>query len=446
MQCSPISLCSPRAVLDLQTTAGNRATTSVIQRQATGGPPTGPLHADRFKGNVRLQHAAKNAPPLRFSENDEAVGLMQDALLELRRTMPTIPDIPGARAGSRGHYGSRTKSAVRAFQVADNVPLPSGGEAGLRTLTHLDAHFTSGPRPSTPTPPTLADVRRRGAGSFQPFVDDNILDPDAGAILNFLLQGDALNWMTDSANLVHNDLRSGALAGMVKVGGLPALKKRVPSGEGGSLAVSDAGGNASYHALENKNVKGFIVLGEEFSQPGDIEFRLLVLVHELNHHRNRDQARALRDNASSDLANPKEYVDTKLAQSFGDPVKTTREHFVDEIAARHGAWRVKQQYDSDVRGQKAAFNPPPGALFAAAHAFAKGAPTHFQDNGYMVEVAKLGDNTLGEQVVMWMRNCVGMEYHGIAVASDVVSAFIGRECDRAAAGGFLPKAAPDGMA
>jgi peptidoglycan hydrolase-like protein with peptidoglycan-binding domain len=103
------------------------------------------LRSPRFANSDRLQRAADNRPPLRQGEEDEAVRLVQQALIELGFPMP----VSTHRFGSPdGKYGGETSARVRDFQI--RYHLSADGVAGRNTMAKLDELL---PGPAAPLPP-----------------------------------------------------------------------------------------------------------------------------------------------------------------------------------------------------------------------------------------------------------------------------------------------------
>jgi hypothetical protein len=257
-------------------------------------------------------------------------------------------------------------------------------------------------------------------------------------------------WMQDVAIMTFNDLGSGALAGMVLPANRDNLKSRMPAADHPTLsAAPDPGGGASYSAISDKAVKGFSFVGTGFfpARNAPLRFQFLVIAHELNHHRNRDQAANIEKDPAGRVDNPDQYVDPALAAKFAPGVIHTRKQYAVELQARHVAWHVAQEYDfRSGLSTSARAMPPPGGLFAACFEFARDQPGAYHDNGYMVALAAKSTAALGQQVAMWMILCNQMEFLNTAVASDVIGSFFVGESALAKAGGFVPKVAADGLA
>lgn len=109
------------------------------------------LRAARFADSDRLQRAARNSPPLRLNDSDDAVARMQRAFLDLGYKMP----ITTKSGGPTGFYGPETAATVLQFQKDHGVHPPGGHEAGKKTLTKLDEICLKHDAPIEVTPPAL---------------------------------------------------------------------------------------------------------------------------------------------------------------------------------------------------------------------------------------------------------------------------------------------------
>jgi hypothetical protein len=148
------------------------------------------------------------------------------------------------------------------------------------------------------------------------------------------------------------------------------------------------------------------------------------------------------------VANSKEFVLPAVAKTFVPSVLFERVLFMEEIVARHVAWHVAQEYDTQVAKKQPVekIMPKRGQLFAACFHFFKDAPSAYGDTGYAGELAKSGDNILGEQVAIWMAEAASLEFHGLAVESDAISHFWLAEVAFARGINFIPADSPDGLA
>jgi peptidoglycan hydrolase-like protein with peptidoglycan-binding domain len=106
------------------------------------------LRAPRFAKNERLQQASRNSPPLGSGAKDEAVRLVQQALIDLGFPMP----ISTRRYGSPdGLYGNETTTRVQEFQKQQHLSVD--GVVGRDTMAKLDELL---PGPANPLPPLPA--------------------------------------------------------------------------------------------------------------------------------------------------------------------------------------------------------------------------------------------------------------------------------------------------
>ena len=109
------------------------------------------LQSSRFAGNQRVQSAARNEPPMRMGERDEAVAILQQALVDLGYPMPVTT--ANNREPPDAIYGSETRKTVWQFQRDHN--LSKDGVAGHDTFHKLDELFAK--KPTTPgnVPPPI---------------------------------------------------------------------------------------------------------------------------------------------------------------------------------------------------------------------------------------------------------------------------------------------------
>ncbi|MBB5958005.1 peptidoglycan hydrolase-like protein with peptidoglycan-binding domain [Saccharothrix tamanrassetensis] len=433
-------------MITLQTIAGNDAVRAlVVQRQV---PPATALGDPRWSGDTRFQAAANNSPPIRPGDPRAVVAKLQQALFDadparypLTLTMRTgHPD---------GSWGGETTTTVQQFQRDHGVSPVGGFEAGRKTLTALDAALARRVPPA-PVEPTLATLAPAGAGPFQQHVSAGILDADAALLFNFMARRPG-SWMFDSADLLFRDLGNGGLAGMVKWADRARLTPRVGTATATLLNSPDMGtGAGAQQILGNGGpAKGFVLIGSRLlaDRNAPLRFPMLVLSHELNHYRVTEQAERIEKERAGEVSNRAEYVDVNLAKRF----RTTpfvRKQFAVEVAARHVAWHVAQEYDAARSRTPTAARPMParGALFHAAVNFAKGDPGAYHDNGYMKELATRPAAEFNRQVAIWLRLVARLDTLTFPSASDVVAAFVLAEVAHAEAIGFLPTVAPDGMA
>jgi len=164
-------------VLALQQSAGNAAVATLLRQATTEAPAdASPLKAARFADNERLQRAARNSPPLRLNDVDDAVARMQRAFLDLGFPMTETTKKTGA---PDGHYGAETAAAVRRFQEENGVSPPGGHEAGKKTLTKLDEVFQKRDAPIEPTAPMITGVGVRSTTPAIETPDKKVTQPDA---------------------------------------------------------------------------------------------------------------------------------------------------------------------------------------------------------------------------------------------------------------------------
>ncbi|WP_448809934.1 peptidoglycan-binding domain-containing protein [Agromyces bauzanensis] len=433
------------AVLRAQAQAGNRAVSTVIQRTIGDGhdlsSPRFALDDDLeavFDNEARLTMNGQGLPSARKVESGPAVAKVQEALVQLGFTSVPVS----------GTYDIATWNAVKQLKRREHLGFETIGDVGPGTMGFLNARFSRTPTPAK-TEPTLDKLATVGTGPFATHVAAGILDPDAALLLAAMLR-ERGTFMADVAQLALDDLASGALAGMVLPANRANLTTRVPAADLAILTGAPSpGGGADYNAFGDARVKGFIMIGTAFfpARNAPLRFQFLVLAHELNHHRNRDQAKRIEKDPAGRVDNPAQYADPALAARFAPGVVHTRKQYAVEIQARHVAWHVGEEYDIRT-GRRSAVKamPAPGALFAACFRFARDDAGAYHDNGYIPALAARGDATLGKQVAQWMTVASQMEFLNLTVASDVVANFFAQESRLARASGFTPTAAPDGLA
>jgi peptidoglycan hydrolase-like protein with peptidoglycan-binding domain len=92
------------------------------------------LRAGRFSQNARLQQVAQNNPSMKEGETGEAVGIVQQALIDLGYPMPITSNY--GRSVADGIFGPETARVVTQFQTAN--ALVRDGIVGRDTLGKLD--------------------------------------------------------------------------------------------------------------------------------------------------------------------------------------------------------------------------------------------------------------------------------------------------------------------
>ncbi|MBE8516841.1 peptidoglycan-binding protein [Amycolatopsis sp. H6(2020)] len=439
-------------LMALQALAGNDAVRAlVVQRQPR--PATTTLSDPRWSSDTRFQTAANNSPPIRPGDPREVVAKLQQALFDADPVR--YPLSVTMRSGHPdGQWGQETTSTVQQFQ-RDNGVRPVGGfEAGRKTLSALDSALAGRhrppPVPPVPPEPTLNNLAPAGTGPFQQHVSAGVLDADAALLLNFMARKPG-SWMFDSADLAFRDLSNGSMAGMVKWADRARLTPRVGSATATLLNAPDVGGGAGTNQIlgNGGRAKSFILIGSQLlaDRNAPLRFPMLVLAHELNHYRVTEQADRIEKERAGDVGNAAEYVDTALAKRFGNTA-VVRKQFAVEVAARHVAWHVAQEYDAprSSPARTARAMPARGALFHACVDFAKGDLGAYHDNGYMKELATRPAAEFGRQVAIWLRVVARLDTLNIPSASDFVAAFILAEADHAGTLGFVSTVPADGLA
>jgi hypothetical protein len=195
------------------------------------------------------------------------------------------------------------------------------------------------------------------------------------------------------------------------------LRPRVPASQQADINNIEQNGlnnPGEYHQFFSQGIiRGFIVMDDaqmaSAELPGDDrDLTQLMLVHELNHHRNRQ-------NAQNQVGTPitaGQYVNVPLALRLRTPHTTNnvRELFIQELTARHVAYQVDEER-LQARGQPT--QPLQfGQFFNAALDFAANEPQAYGDNGYMQTLAAAPDpRPFRRQVAIWMRNLTTQEFH-----------------------------------
>lgn len=113
------------------------------------------LKSPRFASNARLQKAANNSPVLKAVVTDQAVAIVQQALIDLGFPLPISTKKLGVPDGI---FGSETVQKVKDFQRKHG--LSPDGIVGNKTMHKLDALLPGG-APPPPPPPPLFDRRVR---------------------------------------------------------------------------------------------------------------------------------------------------------------------------------------------------------------------------------------------------------------------------------------------
>lgn len=104
------------------------------------------LKSPRFSGNLRLQKASENMPPIKYLEQGQAVAILQQAFIDLGFPMPGSTKL----GKPDGIFGQETLKTVRAFQTKHGLSVD--GVIGRQTMTKLDVLLpTAGPPKPTPS-------------------------------------------------------------------------------------------------------------------------------------------------------------------------------------------------------------------------------------------------------------------------------------------------------
>ncbi len=106
-----------------------------------------PLKSARFASNQRLQHAAKNSPPIRRGSTGPHVAIVQQAFIDLGLAMK----ITTKKGSPDGIFGGETESRVWQFQA--RTGLDKDGVIGRGTMEKLDELLPTAGPPPKPLPP-----------------------------------------------------------------------------------------------------------------------------------------------------------------------------------------------------------------------------------------------------------------------------------------------------
>jgi hypothetical protein len=103
-----------------------------------------PLTSPRFRDNMRLQQASRNAPSMKWGERGEPVAIVQQAFIDLGFPMPksTLSGKPD------GAFGQETYNVAWAFQKKHQLSVD--GAVGKQTMEKLDQLLQNAPS-SAPT-------------------------------------------------------------------------------------------------------------------------------------------------------------------------------------------------------------------------------------------------------------------------------------------------------
>jgi peptidoglycan hydrolase-like protein with peptidoglycan-binding domain len=108
------------------------------------------LSSPWFKDDPDFINAAENDPPLMKGDMSPAVGILQQALIELGYPLPKSTQVYGRPDSD---YGSETKAAVQAFQRAHGLAGEADGRVGRNTLAKLDQRMVLLGKPKPGLPP-----------------------------------------------------------------------------------------------------------------------------------------------------------------------------------------------------------------------------------------------------------------------------------------------------
>lgn len=341
-------------------------------------------------------------------------------------------NLNGAALVEDGDFGLGTKAAVQTFQRS-RARTPNG-VVGPATWTALEAtprvRVPRGRRGSAAVPPPR-DLRTAPVGPFAPFVTRGLISRDIAALFHDLfvrIPGNTISH--EVASFVLQELGNGNLIAAVSVadapGILPILPRRLRAQVSGNRPAN--GGNFTPVRVQ-RVTRGIIVFADAqlvaARRPGPgRDLTQLMVVHELNHHRNRIQAERLRRTQITS----RQFTNVRRALFFRTPHSTVgvREVYIAELAARHIAWHVQSDRRRAAGRRVRALTP--GRFYNAAAHFFRTEPPAYLDNGYGQFLSTQNpDEPFRRQVGLWMRELAKMEFHRSPAENLALRAFFEAE-------------------
>jgi len=418
------------------------------------------LNSPRFQGSVTIEqclNGARTMPPSNgaLPETDrDAVSRVQRALVDLGYLLSFDDEVDGT-------YGNRTAAAVSRFKF-DRAIAPSDGVVGPRTSKALDDEF----------PPGAMSL-----GVFAPFVVTQRVDSTVAGLLDELTGLAALPWAGQTALFALQELTNQNLAGIVRASQANDLKAQVPAAQHATIdqvaaILSTASPDTGPFGLTTRFdqtgwIRGHTIFQDSYldrAVPGGERHTsaLLSLAHELNHFRNRVAAITL----DAEPITAADYVDVATANAVsaagGDPTTVTRATFIQEVGARHLAWKVYQDLvvnhaqamlASGVITRPAAIAELTttllaGQLLRATIKFAADGADNktYHDNGYMNSLEFFHPGaTFNQQAAIWMQTANRFDYHNVAARTDEIRNTLTDEFNAASPGFATPGVAPAGL-
>ena len=448
------------AILFLQRHCGNAYVTrmlgkSAIQRQDAFAPVAAQAP------NAEIPTAETQRPTLHPGEQGPDVIVLQRRL-----------NLYGADLVEDGDFGPLTRQAVLQFQSV-HAP-PADGIVGPITWDALDKDpaspqdeivppdqvnaegFVPGAGGNLPAfipfpgitpqgvPQVVTPLTAMPVGRFAPHVAAGFIDRNIAALLNDLPASIPNgSFAADTTSFALQELGNGNLVGIVAQTNVGRLRPRLPAREHRKVDEIEQNGvrvATTFVFVSQGTLRGYIVvddaeIGNAILPGAGRDSTQMILVHELNHHRNRKDSRGIPINAQ-------EFVDVPLALQRQTPRSTSsvRERFIQEFTARHAEFIVRQER-LEARGeptQPLRF----GQFFNAALDVATNERDRF-DNGYMGTLAAADDPTpFRRQVAIWMRNLRDREFHSDPIQNGLTQQHFEFEFQFAQTNNFAPFA-PD---
>ncbi|MFO1038175.1 MAG: peptidoglycan-binding protein [Geminicoccaceae bacterium] len=377
------------------------------------------LRCLRFSGDPVLEACAAGQHRMLLNEEGLAVARVQAALQELNFSV--------GPAGVDGTFGADTGTAVSLYKSSKGLQ-PTDPVVGTGTMTALDEDFFVDPAFLDPA-----------FAEFTPFVAAGRLEPFLGQVLARLLATPLDSWRRMAAQFALNELTADRLAGIVAGSRFGDLEPFVvahaaavqPSGriatdwfeaERRSFVADDGtprrfGGSGvtfSFLGADRSDI-GIVVVSDDllrgksriFVEATGQSLPVMLdetLIHELTHLRNLGLDAGLL--ATSDL-DQTAYIDTALATSLTQttprPTANVLFETLQEMAARHVEWHIRQEE----RGDPLAINLlRPEQLAAAMVTYMREFPRLMDDaNGYVRALNARPDAVAARlgQAALWLR-------------------------------------------
>jgi peptidoglycan hydrolase-like protein with peptidoglycan-binding domain len=297
-----------------------------------------------------------------------------------------VPDEAPAEANAAAASG-----ATQASEAAPEGPTQGGGQAdsagvsssGDVLLDEMDFFTRSWTAPSAAFDPYVSS-KRLSTGLALPLAGLGTLQGEGKATHDLALGG----------------LADGSLLAIVYQADLPAALRQLPATDPDRARIAQvaAGVNEAIFIPTADQTRGILVVRDGTSS----ESRTLatLLGHELNHYRSRGAADPVLMSSALDLPGAGAGMDA-------ESVASTRQSFIDEIAAQHVEWSIawdirlaRQQMDGS-----AAPLPEPAALLGACLDFVQAEAiggTAYDPVGYWASLDKRSPEAVEQQIKAWL--------------------------------------------